>query len=278
MTESSSVRWQERRDSFGYADTRVFVPLSSNEGCTIGCKYCYIAALGEQPTPFAPAQFSEMLYGITEDPRYTHGDTLISFGCVDDPFHPGLTDNLIQGLAHFAKFDSPHSPLLQLASKLTVPEEIKEFAADWPKNKYPPVTSVSLTTIANAATIEPNAPNPEQRAANFHTLRVLGWCSIAMMKPFSPGMPRETDNFADLYSRHQPDAIVVGSRYTRERPGNSQPQRPHHPTAPNWVEIDNVAQMNKFTKDLQSALGARGVGYIPVFDSSVRAAIHLITH
>ena len=277
MTIYSEPKWQQHTEFDGYDDPRVFIPLSSNGGCPIGCKYCYIPNLGKEPVPIESAAFDELLRKTTEDPQYIQGRTLVSFGCVDDPFYPSLVPNLIKGLSHFASVQQPGQPVIQIASKLMVPEEIFNLSQDWPQNVYAPTVSVSITSIKNAPKIEPNAPSPEDRAKNFDTLQKMGWYSLAMMKPYLPTMPDEVDTFADLYTRHTPDAVVIGSRHKKNSRSNNRRNKPHA-VAPDWSRVDNNEEMQDFAAQLQRALAERALGHVPVFDSSVKAAIHFITH
>lgn len=254
--------WQDRETY-----NRVFIPSSTNEGCPVGCSYCYVTNKGKQPIPFAPEQYAEILASVREDERYEPGGTLVSLGCESDPLLPELLPSTIQALEYFSK---DNTPLIQIASKLIIPKELRDFARDWPFAKYRPAFSVSIATIALATNLEPYAPSPQERATNFDVLHeVMRWPSIALVKPFMKTTQREAPEFSDLLLHHQPDAIVVGEKYRR---GIGNLTTKVHPLAEEWSRQEQLNPRRAFMHELMNA----GLGTTPMFDSSVDAAIHFI--
>lgn len=256
--ELYNFTWQTREDG----GNRVFVQGPS-DACPIGCAYCYIGNKGAEPEAYDRNRLDETLDAIIEDPNYSE-HTMISLGCDTDPLLPQLLEGTIQILGRFSKLAN----LIQLASKLVIPEELIEFSQDWPRGKRPPVFSTSITSIRFADRIEPRAPSPEERAGNFDRISQMRWNSIALMKPVLASMLGEKDTFVDLYKRHTPDGIVVGDMYRR---GLGDGTLLPHPIATDWALRPQEDYKRKIIHYLQENLP-----HTFVMDSSVDATISLI--
>lgn len=251
--------WQERGEF-----NRVFIPSSMNEGCPVGCSYCYIANKGQRPIPFNTRQYGEMLESVVSDPRYVPGRTLLSLGCESDPLLEELLPSTGQVLEYFSKQNG--FPKIQLASKLVISDAFTDIASIWPQNKISPVFSISIPTIKLSEQLERHAPSPNQRAINVEKIRGLGWTSIILIKPFMPTTAIEVDEFAKLLKRHLPDAIVVGEKY---RQGVGAGSQTVHPINPKWSRQDQTEARSMFVRKLLE----KGVPPL-IFDSSVDAAIN----
>lgn len=257
-SELYNFTWQTRDDG----GNRVFIQGPS-DSCPIKCAYCYISGKGVEPEPYNSSRLDDTLDAIVGDENFTDY-TMVSLGCDTDPLLPRLLDGTIQIMGRFARRPNP----VQLASKLIIPTQLVEFAQDWPLGKRPPVFSTSITSIGHAATLEPFAPTPLERARNFATLATVRWSSLSLMKPLLPSVEREKESFVNLYKKYTPDGIVVGDMYRR---GVGDGTKKVHPIAGNWSLREQEAYKQDVIQYLQKHLP-----HTFVVDSSVEAATRLI--
>jgi len=238
---------------------RVFMPVTSNGGCPVGCAYCYIPNLGKAAIPLSSEEIAHDITRTEQDERFVAGaiGTLISLGCDSEPFLPENIPGIKRIVEHFGSKNNP----VQIATKFVVPDTVLELAIDWPEATPPLVLSTSITTVSQAERIEPGAPSAEDRATNFDKLRPLRWIGAAIIKPISPASLRDTEAFLELFDRHRPEAIVVGAAYQRGRVTQAAEGKTH-PLADTWGK----RAFNQKEQDFIEAM--RKVGS-PVFTSSL---------
>lgn len=257
---SGMPKFQERHDG-----SRVFIQLSENAGCPIGCKYCYIPRLGEKAQPIRPEDMSKRLTSLTEDERFTD-DTAISIGCDTDPFLPDITPVTAQVLDFFKDRNNP----IQIASKLLVPPEVRKAIKDRGSDKSAVMLSVSITALRSAALIEPGAPLPWERATNFLlSPREDNIYPIAMMKPYRRGTVSEVDGFVNLYAELPPQSIIIGKLIAKAREADRKTYPPfaldpsrHHMPLPD--------EAMDFASRLKEGLEEKGI-CVPIHHSAAEA-------
>ncbi len=242
--------------------SRVFVQLSENAGCPIGCKYCYIPNVGKPAMGISPDRMHARLAELVEHPDFSE-ETLVSLGCDTDPFLDDTIPATLQALKFFNNRPNP----LQIATKLRLPPEAERLMHERPETVQSVVLSTSITTIAHAERIEPGAPSAEERAHNLDARN--GIDSLAILKPYRRGTIHELPAFTDLFSRHTPVGIIMGGLITHAKSGTKpfalDPTRWHTPLSEEGYE---------FSRRLQQGLSERGVD-IKVWHSAAVAAIAL---
>ena len=256
--------FQNRHDN-----SRVFVQLSENAGCPVGCKYCYIPNVGQEARPIGQSTMAKHLDDLTTADEFTN-ETLVSLGCDTEPLLPETIDTTIQVLEYFRNRPNP----IQLATKFRLPESLLDVIKLRDIDAPPLQVSTSVTTIRNASRLEPGAPNPTVRDENFQLNheehRVV---SIAMMKPYIRGTIDEVEEFADLYAETPPAGIVVGTliaktrRDQRKQPFALDSRRDQLPLA------DEAYQ---FMDEIAQHMRDRGVN-VPIWNSAAVATRALLS-
>lgn len=250
--------FQNRHDG-----SRVFVQLSENAGCPIGCKYCYLPNVGDEAKPIDYQTMASRLDALTASDAFTD-ETLVSLGCDTEPLLPAIIDSTAQALEHFRDRPNP----IQLATKLRLPQFLLDVIGLRNPNSPPLQLSTSITTIHDASKLEPGAPDPAIRAENFRFNteedRII---SIAMMKPYRRGTIREVQEFASLYSEIPPAGIVVGPLIAKTRPGSSRRPFALDPSRDHQALADEARQ---FSTELTQHMSDRSVE-VPIWNSAAVA-------
>lgn len=72
--------FQNRHDN-----SRVFVQLSENAGCPVGCKYCYIPNVGQEARPIGQSTMAKHLDDLTTADEFTN-ETSSVLGAIQSHF------------------------------------------------------------------------------------------------------------------------------------------------------------------------------------------------
>jgi DNA repair photolyase len=128
-------------------------------------------------------------------------------------------------------FAREHNLPVQLATKFPLHGALRRTLDRWPYPESPPVIFTTITTIALSKRLEPNAPTPAERAANFRQ-HSPAWRSYALIKPFLAIPDRDRRDLVELLRTKRPDGVVVGIRYRRS---SSNISGDAHPVASDWI-------------------------------------------
>ncbi|MGH3407974.1 MAG: hypothetical protein ACRDRJ_36570 [Streptosporangiaceae bacterium] len=212
-----------------FRDGRAFVPIARS-GCGVACKYCYIAAPADNVVPLSPLQVNSLLDDLRNYTLRPDGPRpIMAIGCdTEVGISPQLTNNVLACL----DFAVRHGLPVQIATKFPLAEALRDALENWPGHLAPPMVFTTITTVTISQRIEPNAPDPVARAANFDR-HLPRWQSYALIKPFLNTSSEDKDLLVNLLAAHRPDGVVVGVRYRRRNaPGNLGDP---HPVAPDWI-------------------------------------------
>jgi hypothetical protein len=142
---------------------------------------------------------------------------------------PQLTNNVLTCL----EFAVGHGLPVQIATKFPLAPALRNALENWPADLAPPMVFTTITTMTISSQIEPNAPAPAARAANF-ARHLPSWQSYALIKPFLSTSANDKDLLVDLLAEQRGlDGVVVGVRY-RRRSAHGSLGDPH-PVAPDWI-------------------------------------------
>jgi hypothetical protein len=231
-------------------DSRAFVPIAQS-GCGVACKYCYISKPASAVMPLSPVQMHALLDGLGSyiqrpgEPR-----PIMSIGCdTEVGVSPQLTDNVLICLDFAARHGLP----VQIATKFPLAPALREALENWPADSAPAMVFTTITTVALSARIEPNAPHPVERSANF-AAHLPTWQSYALIKPFLNTSYKDKEYLLNLLTLRRPDGVVVGVRYRKRREPESDGDP--HPIAPDWIADLPSEPAKAFVRRL-SALGLR---------------------
>jgi hypothetical protein len=209
---------------------RAFIPLASN-GCGVGCKYCYIDNPAERISALPASRVNELLQTVRAymDDRPLEARPVLAIGCdTEVAVSPETVTNALVCL----DFAREHNLPVQLATKFPLHASLRQALDHWPYTDSPPVIFTTITTIALSKRIEPNAPTPAERAANFRP-HSPAWRSYALIKPFLAIPNEDRRDLIELLRTRRPDGVVVGIRYRRapnfNTPGDA------HPVASDWI-------------------------------------------
>jgi DNA repair photolyase len=234
-----------------FQDGRAFIPLALH-GCGVGCKYCYIGSPKRAAEALSASQMFEMLRTVSDHisgalagPR-----PILAIGCDTElAISEAVTANAMLCLDFARDFRLP----VQLATKFPLPEPVLQRLECWPNRGPGPIVFTTITTIALSSRLEPNAPTPWQRSANFRP-HSEAWQSYALIKPFLETSRADLDALLELLGRERPDGIVVGVRYRRSRMPNMLGDV--HPVATKWLAVRPSEASRQFAERL-TALGFR---------------------
>lgn len=231
-------------------DGRAFIPIARS-GCGVGCKYCYISDPAGEAVPLTRIQMHRLLddlsayMGMPGEPR-----PIMAIGCdTEVGVSPQLTDNALVCLDFAARRGLP----VQIATKFPLAPSLRAALEEWPANSAPPVVFTTLTTAALSARIEPNAPHPAERSANFGA-HLPTWYSYALIKPFLSTSHEDKEHLLNLLALRRPDGVVVGVRYRRRNDMDNRGDP--HPIASDWIATLPSPSARVFVRRL-SALGLR---------------------
>lgn len=250
---------QPVHDAFGgpaSEDGRIFLPLAAG-GCGVGCRYCYIPSPNGPARAMSPSRLRAMLKSLTKSKAWRAGPTgpIISIGYDTEL---AMTDAVLANALTCLDFAREHGLPVQLATKFPLPAPLRERLESWPGSGPATAVFTSITTVALSSRLEPGAPDPAKRAANFHRIGD-GWLSYALIKPFLAFSAEDQKCLVDLLTRHaRPDGVVVGIRYRRAaapvtRPDDEDVRR--HPIMPNWTGVPLPGQ----ARDLVARLTTLGL-------------------
>lgn len=231
-------------------DNRVFIPLARS-GCGVACKYCYIPAPAAKVVPLSRAHMSKLLDDLRnhlQGPEQSR--PIMAIGCdTEVGISPELTANVLACLDFATRHDLP----VQIATKFPLRPPLREALESWPTDSTAPMVFTTITTITLSKRIEPNAPSPIERAANF-TAHLPAWQSYALVKPFLNTPPDDKERLLNLLAAHRPDGVVVGVRYRRRH--TPADLGDPHPIAPDWISTLPSESARMFVRKL-SDLGLR---------------------
>ncbi len=214
--------------SVAFRDGRAFIPIARS-GCGIGCKYCYISAPSAKVQPLLP-EYMHILLGDVRDHIYKYYQPvpIIAIGCdTEVGVSPQLVNNALICLEFAARYHLP----VQLATKFPLPTALRGALDNWPIPNAPPMVFTTITTVTISARIEPNAPSPAERSANF-TAHLPTWQSYALIKPFLQTTGEDREALLELLAANRPDGVVVGVRYRRRRTTD---HGDPHPVTSDWI-------------------------------------------
>lgn len=216
----------DRHYDLTFEGTRVFIPLAAS-GCGYGCTYCYVPNFDERSTPLTSQDMVDYVERIRTDSRFVPGPTgtIFGLGCDTEPFNSRTNiDNVLYLFEAAAATSNP----IQVATKTPLPTRVRAALENHAGPR--PVVYTSFTCVRSAPLVEPSAPPPALRAANF-AIHGDSWTSAAMIKPVTPTTARERVGLRLLLTDNKPDFIVVGSTYTSTTDADEQP----HPLANTWT-------------------------------------------
>lgn len=212
-----------------FRDSRVFVPIAQS-GCGVACKYCYIPAPASGVVPLSPGLMCDLLEQLRtflqrpDEPR-----PIMAIGCDTEV---GVSTDLADNVLRCLDFAVTHDLPVQLATKFPLSQPLRETLGRWPADAAPPIVFTTITTAAMSQRLEPNAPTPAERSANFAD-HSPSWRSYALIKPFLPTSADDKDSLIDLLAMNRPDGVVVGVRYRRRH--SLANRGDPHPIAPDWI-------------------------------------------
>jgi hypothetical protein len=175
---------------------------------------------------------------------------IMAIGCdTEVGVSPQLTDNVLICLGFAARYGLP----VQIATKFPLASALREALESWPTGSTAPIIFTTITTITLSEHIEPNAPGPIERAANF-AAHFPAWRSYALVKPFLNTSHEDKEYLLNLLASHRPDGVVVGVRYRRRH--TSANRGDPHPIAPDWISTLPSESAKMFVRRL-TELGLR---------------------
>ena len=218
--------------SVTFQDGRAFIPLALR-GCGVGCKYCYVASPRSAVEALPTGQMLGLLRTVSDriSTSPTNSRPIMAIGCdTEVAISEAVTANALLCLDFASEFGLP----VQLATKFPLPGPVRQRLECWPTGRPRPIVFTTITTIALSAKLEPNAPTPYERSANF---RAHGgaWHSYALIKPFLETSHGDLAGLLDLLAHARPDGVVVGVRYRRSRRPNMLGDA--HPVARKWLAV-----------------------------------------
>jgi ferredoxin len=213
-----------------FRDGRAFIPIARS-GCGVACKYCYIASPADNVVPLSPRQVQKLLESLRRcllDPREPR--PIMAIGCdTEVGVSPSLTNNVLACL----DFAAQHTLPVQIATKFPLALELRDALENWPADLAPPMVFTTITTMTISKRLEPNAPDPATRAANFAS-HLPRWQSYALIKPFLNTSAEDRDFLVGLLgAQHGLDGVVVGVRYRRRSAAGNLGDP--HPVARDWI-------------------------------------------
>jgi DNA repair photolyase len=237
------------QNSENKAQDRIFIELAE-EGCGIGCRYCYISGPSTPVQPLPMTVIAKNLEDIPERFRYSQGKNgpLLSVGCdTEIGANPAVSGNADLCLAFAAEQRLP----LQLATKFPLDDSLVKRLDQWPDDAPTPIVFTTITTITRHREMEPKAPPPLERAHNFKIPRKK-WLSYALVKPFGPASISDTGPLLELFTTTQPDGVVVGTQYNRGTAKLSERNEyKEHPYIRNWYSKDPMEEALEFAEKIR---------------------------
>jgi len=227
---------------------RAFIPLASN-GCGVGCKYCYIDNPAEAISALPASRVNEHLQAVRTymDNRPPEARPVLAIGCdTEVAVSPEAVTNALMCL----DFAREHNLPVQLATKFPLHGSLRRVLDRWPYADSPPVIFTTITTIALSKRIEPNAPAPAERAANFGPHSPT-WRSYALIKPFLAIPNKDREDLVDLLRSKRPDGVVVGIRHRRAASMNTPGHA--HPVARDWIGTPPSVAARRLVAQLSDA-------------------------
>jgi len=246
-----------------FQDGRAFIPLALR-GCGVGCKYCYIASPKSAAEALPASQMLDLLRTVSDHisgappgPR-----PIMAIGCDTElAISEAVTANAMLCLDFAKDFCLP----VQLATKFPLPDSVLQRLECWPDSRPKPIVFTTITTIALSSRLEPNAPTPNERSANFRPHNEA-WQSYALIKPFLKTSRADLDALLELLARERPDGIVVGVRYRRARTPNMLGDV--HPVAAKWLAVHPSEASRQFAAHLT------GMGFRVFMNTQCASAWH----
>jgi hypothetical protein len=225
-------------------DGRAFIPLASR-GCGIGCKYCYIASPASAVEALPEARVRDLLQTLGDhiDRLPSASRPILAIGCdTEIAISRAVLANAMMCLDFATELHLP----VQVATKFPLPDPLLHRFDHWPIDCPKPIVFTTITTMLLSSRLEPNAPTPEKRSANFRR-HGIAWRSFALIKPFLETSHKDRETLLELLMRGRPDGIVVGVRYRRARASNAPGDV--HPVAKKWIAVPpSVAALQFVTR------------------------------
>ncbi|MBI4834387.1 MAG: radical SAM protein [Planctomycetes bacterium] len=176
------------------------LPVISGNNCPFACTYCYIQSMespsAQKSDPFAfkepePLNLSgeQLCWALLENKEFIPGEygTPLAFGHVSEPFLPSLLENT---LGYFKAISAYLGNPIQFSTKMFItPELAKKIKGSLKHKLVSPL--VTITTLKNAAKLEPKAPPPEERFQSIANLSKAGYKVFLYLRPLIPGIVTE---------------------------------------------------------------------------------------
>ena len=246
-----------------FHDGRAFIPLASR-GCGVGCKYCYISHPESAVEALPVARIHDLLQAVRDrigSPPSADRPILVIGYYTEIAMSEGVLANAMMCLEFAVKLHLP----VQLATKFPLPDTLRQTFDAWPLGNPRPIVFTTITTTSLSSQLEPNAPTPGERCANFRR-HGKAWYSYALVKPFFETSCGECESLLDLLAQGRPDGIVVGVRYRRARAQSAFGDA--HPVANNWIAVPPSEAAQQFARRLT------GMGFRVFMNTQCASAWH----
>lgn len=183
-------------------------------GCDYGCLYCYVPDMGfpMKPRPY-PLSGLQLVYALLNNPYFIPGidGTLLAFGSVTEPFMDETKERAFEYLRYVK--DYLGNPT-QIATKSYLSPEDAVRLRSLADERLSVL--VTITTIANAKRLEPNAPTPQERFETIRNLSRVGIHVALFLRPIIPSVTIDYGEVLKAAAENGAVGVVAGSlRVTR---------------------------------------------------------------
>lgn len=261
---------------------RLFIDIT-REGCSCGCKYCYVRYIQEEELVDI-TDVMNLKKELTKREDFVAGKqgTLLTFGSHSDLFKSTrLWEYFLEALRIVADLGNP----IQISTKFSIKEDLAFQIACEQAYESQVVVFVSCPLLTLKRDIlEPDMPLPEERFEGIKILRRYGIKNCLLIKPFIHDCTsQDLEAYVNKIKECRPDGVCIGNfyldtsildrmrnadinlrQYIEPRPLNNA-TRMHHPLEP---ELENVLMPAPDAIDYFESQLKKQTPPIPVVESS----------